>query len=115
MASGKITTTKARVKAIQGQVDKYVSRAKKATPAGGQGGVAIRRKILAEMGNDRETVDALFTKVAKTMAQRKSGFTKTTLLPRRKGDNAEMARLEWVEEKKEEKKNENVSTKTKRD
>lgn len=104
MASGKITTTKARVKAIQGQVDKYVSRAKK-------GGVAIRRKILAEMGNDRETVDALFTKVAKTMAQRKSGFTKITLLPRRKGDNAEMARLEWVEEKK----NENISTKTKRD
>lgn len=104
VARGKITTTKARAKAIQGQIDKYVSRAKKK-------GVALRRKILAEMGNDRETVDALFAKVAKTRAERKSGFTKITLLPRRKGDNAEMARLEWVEEKR----NENISTQTKRD
>lgn len=91
--SGKIVTTKARAKAVQGQIDKYVSRAIK-------GGVNLRRKVLAEMGNDRETVDKLFGKIASAFPGRKSGFTKTTLLARRKGDNAEMARLEWVEEVK---------------
>lgn len=93
--SGKITTTKARAKAIQGQIDKYVTHAKK-------GGVALRRKVLAEMGNDRETVDKLFGKIAPTFTGRKSGFTRITLLPRRKGDNAEMAILEWVDKVQEE-------------
>ncbi|MDP3994950.1 MAG: 50S ribosomal protein L17 [bacterium] len=88
--SGKIVTTKARAKAITGQIDKYVSQAQK-------GGVSLRRKVLAKMGNDRETVDKLFGKVAQSFTGRKSGFTRTTLLPRRKGDNAEMAILEWVE------------------
>lgn len=91
--SGKIVTTKARAKAISGQIDKYVSRAQK-------GGVALRRKVLAEMGNDRETVDKLFGKIAPTFTGRKSGFTRITLLPRRKGDNAEMAILEWVDKVK---------------
>lgn len=91
--SGKIVTTKERAKAVQGQIDKYTSHAKK-------GGVALRRKVLAEMGNDRETVDKLFREVVSVFSERKSGFTKITLLPRRKGDNAEMARLEWVEEVK---------------
>lgn len=101
--SGKITTTKARAKAIQGQVDKYVSHAKK-------GNLALRRKVLAEMGNSRETVDVLFGKIAPAFKERKSGFTRIIPLPPRKGDQAQMARLEWVE-----KKDENVSTKTKRD
>lgn len=113
VASGKITTTKARAKAIQGQVDKYLARAKK-------GGLAWRRKILAEMGNDRQTVAALFEKAASLFAKRKSGFTRITHLARRKGDNAEMVRLEWVEtiidKQKRVIKNDvkNISTKVKR-
>lgn len=107
--SGKITTTKARAKAIQGQIDKYVTHAKK-------GGVALRRKVLAEMGNDRETVDKLFGKIAPTFTGRKSGFTRITLLPRRKGDNAEMARLEWTEVIQEKEKSDKkvVQSKTKK-
>jgi len=88
--NGKITTTKVRAKAVQGQIDKYASRARK-------GGVSLRRKVLAEMGNDRETVNKLFGDVASAFTERESGFTKTTLLARRKGDNAEMAMLEWVD------------------
>lgn len=91
--NGKIVTTKARAKAVTGQIDKYVSQAQK-------GGVSLRRKVLAEMGNDREAVDKLFGNVAPTFGGRKSGFTKTTLLSRRKGDNAEMAMLEWVDKVK---------------
>ena len=95
--SGKIVTTKARAKAISGQIDKYVSQAQK-------GGVSLRRKVLAEMGNDRETINKLFGKIAQTLTGRKSGFTKITLLSRRKGDNAEMAILEWVDKVQEEEK-----------
>lgn len=95
--SGKIVTTKARAKAVSGQIDKYVSHAQK-------GGISLRRKVLAEMGNDRETVDRLFGKVAPIFKERKSGFTKTTLLSRRKGDNAEMAIIEWVDKVQEEEK-----------
>lgn len=107
--SGKIVTTKARARAIQGQIDKYVTHAKK-------GGVALRRKVLAEMGNDRETVDKLFGKIAPTFTGRKSGFTRITLLPRRKGDNAEMARLEWTEVIQEKEKSDKkvVQSKTKK-
>lgn len=90
--NGKITTTKARAKAIQGQIDKYVSHAKK-------GSLALRRKVLAETGNDRKTVDALFGKIAPAFKERKSGFTRIIPLPSRKGDYAQMARLEWVEKK----------------
>jgi len=88
--NGKIVTTKARAKAVSGQIDKYVCQAKK-------GGISLRRKVLAEMGNDRETVDKLFGKVAATLTKRNSGFTKIIHLSRRKGDNAEMAILEWVD------------------
>jgi large subunit ribosomal protein L17 len=104
VVEGKIVTTLPRAKAICGQVDKYLNRAKK-------GGVAWRRKVLAEMGNDRETIDILFDKIAPTFKERKSGFTRIIRLAPRKGDRAEMARLELIEEKQ---KNENISTKTKR-
>ncbi len=104
--SGKITTTKARAKAVQGQIDKYVSHAKK-------GGVSLRRKVLAEMGNDRETVDKLFGKIAPVFLKRESGFTKITLLPGRKGDNAEMAMLEWVEQVQVEEKSDKKVSKSK--
>lgn len=107
--NGKIETTEARAKAISGQIDKYVNSAK-------TGSLTLRRKILAKMGNDRETVSALFQKVAPTFKDRKSGFTRIIRLMPRKGDAAKMVRLEWVEgeKPKEEKNVKDVSTKTKR-
>lgn len=99
---GAITTTKAKAKAIQGDIDKMITLSKKDS-------VAARRKASAILGNNRELALILFGKVAKAFGTRTSGFTRMILLPRRKGDNAEMARLEWsekisLEEKKEEKK-----------
>ena len=90
IVNGKITTTKAKVKFVQGQVDKLVTLAKKEN-------LSARRKVLAFLGNDRKTNDLFFSKVVPVFKDRKSGFTRLTLLPRRKGDNAEMAILEWVE------------------
>lgn len=99
---GSITTTKAKAKAIQGDVDKLITLSKKDS-------VSARRKAAAMLGNNRALALILFEKISKAFATRTSGFTRMILLPRRKGDNAEIARLEWsqkisLEEKKEEKK-----------
>lgn len=92
---GKIETTKAKAKAIQGDIDKVVMLAK-------AGSLASGRRVSAFLGNDRKLTEILFGKIAKTFSARPSGFTRMTLLPSRKGDAAEMARLEWTEPIKEE-------------
>lgn len=107
IVNGKITTTKAKTKAIQGQADKIITIAKKAD-------LSARRKALALLGNDRKVNDFLFSKIGPLFKNRQSGFTRMILLPRRRGDNAEMATLEWVEKYVEEvKKQELVKKKTK--
>lgn len=88
--NGKIMTTKAKAKTIQGQVDKLVTLAKKDT-------LSARRKVLAYLANDRKVTDFFFIKLVPVFKNRGSGFTRITLLPRRRGDNAEMAILEWVD------------------
>lgn len=89
--SGKIETSKAKAKFIQGQLDKLINSAKKDS-------VFTRRKVLAELGNDRDTADLLFKKVVPALQGRTSGFTRIITLPKRRGDAADMARIEWVEE-----------------
>lgn len=89
--SGKIVTTKAKAKAIQAQVDKFVTLVKKGT-------LASRRQAVAFLANDRKTVDFFVSKVVAQFGERKSGFTRLIRLPNRVGDMAEMARLEWTDE-----------------
>lgn len=87
---GKIETTKAKAKAIQGQVDKLVTMAKKNT-------LSSRRGISAYLANDRKATDILVSQIAPVFKDRKGGYTRIILLGKRLGDAAEMARLEWVE------------------
>ena len=110
---GKITTTKAKAKAIQGRIDKLVNLAK-------VGSIYSNRKLFAVLGNDKITAKAISEKVVPALSDRKGGYTRIINLPRRKGDAAEMVRLEWVNEvlepTKEEpktKKKETVKKKTK--
>lgn len=99
MATGdKIVTTKAKAKAIQGDLDKMVTLVKKNT-------LASRRQVLANFDNSKVATAALFKRVAELFNDRKSGFTRIVNLGPRKGDNAAMVRLEWV------KKDENITTK----
>lgn len=88
--NGKIVTTRAKAKAVIPDVEKTVTLAKK-------GDLSARRKVLAMLDNSKESVSILFNSVAKAFQGRPSGFTKITSLPRRRGDNAETVRLEWVE------------------
>lgn len=86
---GKMVTTKAKAKAVQRDVEKMVSLAIKGTLEG-------RRKVLAYLDNSKKETDLLFQKTAKLFGDKKSGFTRIINLPRRKGDNAEMVRVEWT-------------------
>lgn len=104
--SESIKTTKAKAKSVQGFIDKLVTTAKKDD-------LVSRRRLMAILGNDRKTVDALCERVRETTNGVTSGFTRIIPLPRRRGDLAEVVRLEWTHKltKKEEKNGKKESTK----
>lgn len=89
--NGKIKTTKAKAKAIQGDIEGIITLGKKAD-------VTARRRLYSILGNDRVTANFIVEKVVPAFSMKNSGFTRLTNLPRRVGDNAQMVRLEWIEE-----------------
>jgi len=111
--NGSIVTTRAKAKAVQGDLERLVSLARKNE-------LSSQRKIMAYLDNSKDAFSALIYKVAPIFASRTSGFTRLISLPRRKGDNSQMVRMEWTEKIAEDKKKEkgkdvkNVSTKSKR-
>ncbi|MBI4157782.1 50S ribosomal protein L17 [Candidatus Woesebacteria bacterium] len=88
---GKMTTTLAKAKAIQGEIDKIVTLAKKE-------GLSKEREIAAKLSADRTQVGKITGEIATTFKERAGGFTRIIKLPVRKGDAAEMARIEWAQQ-----------------
>ncbi|KKQ51933.1 50S ribosomal protein L17 [Candidatus Woesebacteria bacterium RIFCSPHIGHO2_01_FULL_39_17] len=85
---GSINTTKAKAKAIQSDVDKLVTLAKK-------GDMSARRRVYAILANDKASIKKLFGEISEAFINKIGGFTRIINLPRRRGDLAEVARLEW--------------------
>ena len=85
--SGKIETTKAKAKAVIGEVDKLVNLAQAKDSS---------RRISEFFGNDRKMTQQ-FTSLARSFTGKKGGFTRLINLTRRTGDFAEIVRLEWSE------------------
>jgi len=102
--NGKMDTTRAKAKAVQPDLEKYVTVAKKGELAG-------KRRIMASLDNQRDALDALYTKVVPSFTTKTSGYTRIVSLPRRKGDNAQMVRIEWTEKMIEVKKVEKAAKK----
>ena len=92
-----ITTSFYKAKFLQPDAEKIMTLVKK-------GDLASRRIVMSKLGNDRKTVEKLFGDLARMTKSRGSGFTRITKLPKRKGDFAQMARLEWTEKAPEKKK-----------
>lgn len=88
---GSIKTTKPKAKAIIGLVDKLVTLAKKNT-------LASKRQVLKRLKGNKKISTLLWTDIATTFSGRHSGFTRIVPLLQRKGDMAQMVKLEWVEE-----------------
>jgi len=92
--NGKISTTKAKAKALQPEIDKIMNLVSK-------GDHLAKRAVLSRLGNDRETMDDLFGKYKDLAKSRKSGFSRISKHPLRKGDRAETVSLEFVQTKNE--------------
>ena len=84
-----ITTTLARAKEIRRETEKLITRAKK-------GGLFNRRLIIARL-NDLEAATLLVDKIAPQI-KRNSGYLKIERAGFRRGDNAEMGTISFVDE-----------------
>ena len=103
-----ITTTETRAKEVRKTVDKMITYGKK-------GDLTSRRKALAFLHNDVETVNKIFNDLAKRYANRNGGYTQILKLGERRGDNSLMAVLRLVEEPKKEEKKETAKKETKKE
>ena len=103
-----ITTTETRAKEVRKTVDKMITYGKK-------GDLTSRRKALAFLHNDVETVNKVFDDLAKRYEKRNGGYTQILKLDERRGDNALMVILRLVEEAKKEEKKETTKKETKKE
>ena len=85
---GAITTTEAKAKALRPYVEKLVTKAK-------HGGVHRERLVIARI-HDKHAAQKLFAEIGPRYADRNGGYTRILKLGPRPGDNAPMARIEFV-------------------
>ncbi len=84
-----ITTTLARAKEIRHEAERLITRAKK-------GGLHNRRLIIARL-NDLDTATLLINEIAPQI-KRDSGYLRIERAGYRRGDNAEMGTISFVDE-----------------
>lgn len=84
--NGRITTTKARAKAVRTEADHMITLAK-------DGSLAARRRALGYL-YDKQLVHALFEQAGERYGDRNGGYTRILRTVNRRGDNAEMAIIE---------------------
>ena len=90
LAYGKISTTEAKAKEIQGLAERMITLGK-------EGGLASRRRALAFI-TDKKVVGKLVGEIASEYADRTGGYTRLVKLGPRRGDNAPMAQIELVKQ-----------------
>ena len=88
VAADGIVTTEAKAKAMRPVAERLVTTARK-------GGLHNFRQVLSYLG-DVEMTTKLFDEVAPRYQARPGGYTRVLKLGPRKGDNAPMARIEFV-------------------
>ena len=85
---GKIETTEPKAKEVRRMVEKMITLGK-------AGNLAAYRQALAYL-TEEDVVTKLFTEIAEKYADRQGGYTRIILLNQRRGDAAQMARIELV-------------------
>src|SRR5215813_2627737 len=86
--NGALTTTEAKAKMLRPYVEKLVTKAK-------HGGVHKQRVVVARI-HDKTAANRLFAEIGPRYADRNGGYTRIYKLGPRSGDNAPMARIEFV-------------------
>ena len=86
-----LVTTEAKAKALRPVAEKVVTAAKNSP----EGSVTAQRRVVALI-RDKDMTHKLFTEIAPRYADRPGGYTRILKLGPRQGDNAPMARIEFV-------------------
>ncbi|PIY93845.1 MAG: 50S ribosomal protein L17 [Candidatus Levybacteria bacterium CG_4_10_14_0_8_um_filter_35_23] len=84
----RIQTTEQKAKAIKGEAEKLVAKAKKE--------VVLAKKLLSKKLNPK-AIEKMISDVAPRFDNRSGGYTRIIRIGRRFGDDANMVILEWVE------------------
>ena len=87
---GALVTTEAKAKELRPFVEKLITKAK--------AGTLHARRLAVRHIHKRATADKLFKEVGPKFAKRAGGYTRILKTGHRKGDGAEMARIELVED-----------------
>ncbi len=87
--SGAIETTEAKAKELRPFVEKLITKART--------GTLHARRLAGIHIHKREAADKLFQELGPKFAKRAGGYTRILKIAHRKGDGAEMARIELIE------------------
>ena len=90
-----IETTVARAKELRPYVEQLITRAKRGTAAGGAGALHARRLVAADIA-DKDVLKKLFDTLAPRFAARPGGYVRIIKAGFRRGDSADVARIELV-------------------
>ncbi|MFC1687725.1 50S ribosomal protein L17 [Patescibacteria group bacterium] len=85
---GHITTTQARAKAIRPIIERFITLAKKPS--------LHHRRLLIQRSGSRQIAEKLLSDIANRYKDRKGGYVRILLLGPRKGDSAQVARIEFI-------------------
>ena len=85
---GRVTTTKAKAKALRDEAERMITLAK-------EGSLASRRRAIGYI-YDKQLVHALFDKAQDRYGDRSGGYTRIFRTVSRRGDNAQMSIVELV-------------------
>lgn len=88
LKNGQIDTTEPRAKEIISVAEKMITLGKK-------GDLAARRSAMAYL-TEEDVVTRLFGEIAEKYADRKGGYTRMIRLEKRRGDAAQMTRIQLV-------------------
>jgi large subunit ribosomal protein L17 len=94
---GRIETTLTKARALRPFVEKLITKAKKAAGAAEKKDAIHYRRHAMRKLRDEDAITLLFNEKAGQFAKRSGGYTRIyKLAPRRIGDSAEMALIEFV-------------------
>jgi large subunit ribosomal protein L17 len=87
--NGAIETTEAKAKELRPFVEKLITKART--------GTLHSRRLAGRHVQKREAADKLFQEIGPRFAKRTGGYTRILKTGHRKGDGADMARIELIE------------------
>ncbi|MCB0069963.1 MAG: 50S ribosomal protein L17 [Caldilineaceae bacterium] len=91
----RITTTEAKARAVRGDAEKLITKAKRSLADGGNR-VHAQRQLVAYL-NDKTIVKKVFDEFAPRYADRNGGYTRMIKVGKRQGDAADLVILELVD------------------